>query len=170
MGFPFFRGVRFGFRKLNFLPAGAGFARLLARFILLLALAVGFVDAEPSQAIERRKPQFLTEPSYLFFPLPYSLPGIGSGIVLTGLAGNIAGTNVDFFGLIITGDAEGTILGLEDIHIVSETLVLDLGSQSITKALVNNYESRGMNSDPDAIRAELGYNCLGDTECLEPEA
>lgn len=114
----------------------------------LLALLILWVPAS-LHAIERRKPQFLTEPSYLIFPLPYSLPGIGEGILLTALAGNIAETNIDLFALVVTGDAEGTILGLEDIHILSETLILDLFSQSITKAVVNNYNSRGMNSDPD---------------------
>jgi hypothetical protein len=118
--------------------------------LIFLALAAVFLTLPSSlQAIERRKPQFLTEPSYLIVPLPYSLPGIGTGIIVTGLLGNVAETNVDLFGLIVTGDAEGSIIGLEDIHIVSETLILNLFWQDITKALVNNYETRGMNSDPD---------------------
>jgi len=69
--------------------------------------------------------------------------------VFTALAGNLVETNVDLFALVITGDAEGIIIALEDIHFISETLILDLQSQSINKALVNNYETRGMNSDPD---------------------
>ena len=116
-------------------------AGLLAALILLVPASL--------HAIERRKPQFLTEPSYLFIPFPYSLPGIGEGIVFTGLAGNIAETNFDAFALLITGDAEGQIVGLGDMHILSETLILDTQFQNITKALVNNYETRGMNSDPN---------------------
>ncbi len=122
---------------------------LRAVLLLAVALSVGLAGAMPAQAIERRKPQFLTEPSYLIVPLPYSLPGIGEGFLLLGQAGNIAETNVDAWGLVITGDAAGQIFGLEDIHILSETLILDLFSQNITKAVVNNYETRGMDSDPD---------------------
>jgi hypothetical protein len=137
------------------LPRGAVFgAKWGERRVLLglisLALAAVLLTLPCSlQATERRKPQFPTEPSYLIVPLPYSLPGIGTGIIVTGLLGNVAETNVDLFGLIVTGDAEGSIIGLEDIHIVSETLILNLFWQDITKALVNNYETRGMNSDPD---------------------
>ncbi len=124
------------------------------RAVLLLAVGLsvtlsGAMPARAIEVIERRKPQFLTVPSYLVVPLPYSLPGIGEGWFLIGQAGNIAETNVDAWGVLATGDAEGRIFGLEDIHILSETLILELFSQNITKAQVNNYESRGMDSDPD---------------------
>lgn len=100
-------------------------------------------------AFERRKPQFLTEPSYLILPMPYSLPGIGSGLMFTGLAANIFETNIDLFALAIGGDAEGTFSGIEDIHIINETLILDVQYQALRKAIVKNYEQRGMNTDKD---------------------
>ncbi len=99
--------------------------------------------------IERRGPQFLTEPSYLIFPLPYSLAGIGQGVIVTGLAGNIGGSNVDAYALGITGDAEGSMVAVEDIHLLPERLILDVGQQRISKAAVNYYETRGMDSGMD---------------------
>jgi len=100
-------------------------------------------------AMERRKDQFYKEPGYLVFPLLYSLPGIGSGVVVTGSVNNMFGTYTDAYGLLIFGEAEGTQLGVEDIHLISERLILDLGRQGITKAFVNNYEKRGMDTDKD---------------------
>jgi hypothetical protein len=102
-----------------------------------------------SEAIERRKPQFLKEPAYLFVPFPYDLPGIGSGVAFTVLAANIAGTNTDAFGILVTGDAEGSFVAVEDFHLIEERLQLRLENRNITKALINNYQSRGMDSDPD---------------------
>lgn len=96
--------------------------------------------------IERRGPQFLTESSYLIFPLPYSIAGIGQGIVLTGLAGNIDDTNIDAYALGITGDAEGAMVAVEDIHLLPKLLILDVSQQRISKAAVNYYETRGMDS------------------------
>ena len=100
-------------------------------------------------AIDRSRPQFMTEPSYLIFPLPYSLPGIGHGLLLTGLAGNIAETNIDVYALGITGDAEGMMIAVGDIHILPELLILNLSHQDISKAAVNNYDKRGMDSSAD---------------------
>lgn len=99
-----------------------------------------------SFAIERNRTQFLSEPSYLIFPLPYSLPGIGQGVMVTGLVGNVYDTNVDAYVIGITGDAQGAIVAVEDIHIIPEFLILDIMHQDISKAVVNNYEKRGMNS------------------------
>ena len=105
-------------------------------FLLFISL---FLFSEAS-ALERRKEQFLREPSYMIVPLPYSIAGIGEGIVVTGLVGNIADTNVDAYLLGITGDAKGHILTIEDIHLLPERLILDLDRQDIDKAVVNNYK------------------------------
>ncbi len=122
-------------------------ARRIARGALgLTVLGLALLLAQPAGALERRRPQFQTEPSYLVLPFPYSLPGIGSGIAVTGLAGNVLGTHADINGILVTGDAKGEILGLEDIHLVPETLIVDLFFQKLTRAEVNNYQTRGMNS------------------------
>lgn len=114
--------------------------------IIFLIVVLLFTFSDVS-AMERRKAQFLTEPSYMIVPLPYSIAGIGDGIVVTGLLGNIADTNVDAYLLGITGDAGGHILTVEDIHLLPEKLILDLDRQDIDKAVVNNYEKRGMETD-----------------------
>ena len=116
-------------------------AGLLAGLLLLMP--------QPGLGIERRKPQFQLETAYLLVPFPYSLPGIGEGIVFTGLVSNIGGTNIDASALVITGDAEGTIFFLEDIHLISETLILEGERQAIDKAVVNFYDKRGMGTNKD---------------------
>jgi len=105
---------------------------------------------------DRRKEQFLTESSYLILPLPYSIPGIGSGLMVTGLVGNLFETYIDIYAIGVTGDAAGTIIGLDDIHLISETLMLKFYYQDLNKAAVKNYENRGMDSkEEDHIQLEL---------------
>ena len=112
-----------------------------------LAVVLGLLLAQPADALERRRPQFQTTPSYLVLPFPYSLPGIGSGLAITGLAGNIAGTHTDVYGILVTGDAKGQILGIEDIHLVPERLILEVFFQRLSRVEINSYQTRGMDSD-----------------------
>lgn len=122
-----------------------------ARLIVLLGLvcALLLTTAAPADAIERRRNQFPKEPAFMLLPFPFNLPGIGTGIAFTGLAANIGGSNADAFGIIVTGDISGNFVTLEELHLIKEALVLGLGRREINKALINNYESRGMNSNPD---------------------
>lgn len=120
--------------------------------IVLLFFYLAVLGSTSLFGIERRGPQFLTESSYLIFPLPYSIAGIGQGMILTGLAGNIDDTNIDAYALGITGDAEGTMVAVEDIHLLPELLILDVSRQDISKAVVNFYETRGMDSRKDAYK------------------
>lgn len=115
----------------------------------LVFIVIFLINLTQAFAIERRGPQFLTESSYLVFPLPYSLPGIGEGVMVTALAGNIYDTNIDAYAIAITGDAQGAIASVEDIHILPQLLILDIMHQNISKAVVSNYENRGMDSDKD---------------------
>ncbi|MBT7887781.1 MAG: hypothetical protein HN580_02065 [Deltaproteobacteria bacterium] len=111
-------------------------------FLMLLRPIAG-------QALDRRKPQFQAESSYLIFPMPIALPGVGEMVVVTVLAGNIAGTNMDAYVLGISGDAEGYAGEFGDIHILPETLIFGVFSHNLNKVTFNNYASRGMDSDPD---------------------
>jgi len=117
--------------------------------LILVFIVVFLLNLSSAFAIERRGPQFLTESSYLVFPLPYSLPGIGEGVMVTALGGNIYDTNIDAYAIAITGDAEGIVAAVEDIHILPKFLILDIMHQNISKAVVNNYDTRGMNTDKD---------------------
>lgn len=112
-------------------------------------LAVFLLSSLPAQALERRKPQFPTEPSYLIFPLPVALPGIGNMIVVTGLAGNFLDTYMDAYALMIFGDVSGSIVAVEDIHLIKEKLIFNFGNQNLSKLLFTSYSARGMNSRGD---------------------
>ncbi|MBI3994282.1 MAG: hypothetical protein HY342_13490 [Candidatus Lambdaproteobacteria bacterium] len=117
--------------------------------LLFLAFSAVTVGSEECSAFERRREQFHTEPSYLIFPLPYSIPGIGSGVVITGLLGNLLETHTDAYILVVTGDAEGLIAAVEDIHLIEKTLILNLFNQSIDRAIIQNFDKRGMDTKRD---------------------
>jgi Omp85 superfamily domain len=126
-------------------------AQTVRRWLAPLGLlALCALAATPARGIERRRPQFPSEPAYLVLPFPYDLPGIGSGIGWTGLAANMFGTHADVYGIVITGDAGGKILGLEDVHLVPERLILNVYLQRIDRALVRQYPTRGMQSPGDS--------------------
>ncbi|MDH5561409.1 MAG: hypothetical protein OEY59_11220 [Deltaproteobacteria bacterium] len=116
---------------------------------LLLLLVLILLPTLSVFAIDRRKPQFLNETSYMILPMPYAIPGIGSGLMGIGLAGNFLNSYTDLYAVNLSGDAQGTILGLEDIHLISETLIIDLYLQDLTRAAVQIYSQRGMNTLKD---------------------
>jgi hypothetical protein len=116
-------------------------------FVLLACCSHAVAD--DSLIPERRRPQFQTEFGYAVFPFPYSLPGIGSGLSVVGGAMNVAGTHMDAYGVAFGGDVKGLALGVADIHLVSERLILEIGAGSISRVQVNNYDKRGMDSDED---------------------
>ncbi|MDH3975458.1 MAG: hypothetical protein OEV42_14360 [Deltaproteobacteria bacterium] len=117
-------------------------------FLILLQFLL-FLILSDASAIERRKEQFLLEQSYLIFPLPYSLEGIGKGIVVTALAGNVAETNVDAYFLGITGAARGSMVSIGDIHLLPKLFILEVQKMDIGRVTVNNYEKRGMDTKKD---------------------
>ncbi len=121
--------------------------RCLIAFLLLLCSWSAIAD--DSLIPERRRPQFQSEFGYAVFPFPYSLPGIGSGLSIVGGAMNIADSYVDTYGLVFGGEVEGVALGVGDIHLISERLILEIGGGSINRVQVNNYDKRGMDSDED---------------------
>lgn len=103
----------------------------------------------PLQALdvpERRKEQYPTQPGHLFVPLPYSMPGIGSGLFLMGYGSNLFNTTGDVIAIGVTGDAEGSVLGVDEVPLFNKHLLLQFLRQDITKAAVNNYETRGMDN------------------------
>jgi hypothetical protein len=126
------------------------YSKVLAiKIIALLIIALILIPESGSAFIERRKEQFLTEASYMILPLPYSIPGIGSGMMVMGLAGNFLDTHLDIYGMGISGDAGGYIIGLDDIHLIPETLIFTLYYQNLNKAAIKNYDQRGMDTEKD---------------------
>jgi outer membrane protein assembly factor BamA len=119
--------------------------RILALSISLLLISL----SSDALALERRRDQFTKEPGYYIIPMPYSLPGIGKGLVVGGAYNNIADTHSDVIGFVIGGDLEGVGLLSLDNHIIPNRLILDLSAQHLTKAAVRSYNSRGMSSSAD---------------------
>lgn len=137
-------------------PAGSGPASCrpwpqcaLPAAVAAVLLLLTVTWSGPAAAIERRQDQFPTEPSYLVLPLPYSIPGIGEGFFIPLLFSNIAGTHTDAYALMIVGDAEGQIAGVEDVHLMDRRLLFQANYQHLNRAVVNNYETRGMTSAKD---------------------
>jgi hypothetical protein len=109
---------------------------------------------------DRRKPQFTKDFGYAFFPYPYSLPGIGSGLGLVGGAMNIDNTYTDAYGIVFSGDVRGAAVGVADIHLIPRTLILDAGYSTVNEATIQSYSQRGMNTDKNDYRLIE----FGDTE------
>jgi len=116
----------------------------MKRLILLAMVLLLFAPA--SYGIERRKKQFYDEPSHLIMPLPYSIPGIGQGMMGIGLLGNVFGSYTDVYALRINGDAAGTIAAVQDVHIIPEMLWVSVFYQDLSRAAVSMYNQRGMDS------------------------
>ena len=78
--------------------------------------------------IERRREQFVTNFGYVAIPIPFSIPGVGSGL---GVAGNINNipmfgeeTTTDLYALTIPiGDVKGSIIGVTDIPLWPKPLI-----------------------------------------------
>ena len=123
--------------------------RALRASLIVLTLLLAALWALPAAAIERRKDQFPTEPSYLVLPLPYSLPGIGEGFFVPFFFSNILETHTDAYALVVTGDAKGEIFGVEDFHLIEKRLFFNVSYQDLSHVAVNNYETRGMQSEKE---------------------
>ncbi|KKK60775.1 hypothetical protein LCGC14_3020990, partial [marine sediment metagenome] len=129
---------------------------LCSIFLMMSAMpAVAEEDSVPVAAEEdsmppdRRRPQFSTDAGHLILPVPYSLEGIGKGVALFGTAYNIADSYTDVFGLVLTGDIEGVGAGFTDYHIMRERLFVDFTYQSLSKAVIQSYSTRGMDTSMD---------------------
>jgi len=111
---------------------------------------------------DRRKDQFPTSAGHLIAPLPYSYPGIGDGFFLLGNISNIRQTTADFLGMYVAGDAGGYILQLDEAPIIDRRLYARLYYQDINKAVVNQYDTRGIKGsdkyDYNLLEATLALN------------
>ena len=126
-------------------------------FFSILLIAV----ASPAKAIdlpERRKDQFPTDSGYYLVPAPYSIPGLGNGLIAVGALTNINQTNADVYGFAAGGDIQGYGLFATELHLIEKTLLLDVTHTSFDKASSQVYSQRGMHtSADDYILAELDH-------------
>ena len=74
--------------------------------IFIACLIIFFTGSSYGFEIERRREMFTKQYGHLFLPLPYSLPGLGEGLLFIGNFGNIADTTTDFATIFGVGDAE----------------------------------------------------------------
>lgn len=125
-------------------------------FYALLLSVTSVVADEGITLPERRHNQFLTEPGHYVVPTPYSIPGIGSGVIVVGALTNINRSSADVYGFLATGDIKGYGFFATEIHLLEKQLILDLSSISFNKASSQVYAKRGMRtSKDDYVQAEL---------------
>jgi len=118
------------------------------RYLLLMVVSLSLLP-HYSSATDRRKDQFSKETGYYFIPIPYSLPGVGEGLLLGGAYNNIADTHSDIIGFVLTGDIQGGGVVSLDNHLIQNRLILDVSAQYLTDAAVRSYNQRGMSSGKD---------------------
>jgi len=123
--------------------------RYVSKPYLLAALSLWFLFSCATvyagvQVPDRRKDQFPTSPAHLVVPLPYSYPGIGEGFFLLGNFSNVMDTTTDFLAIAVTGDAGGYVLQLDEAPIIDRRLYARIYYQDINRAVINQYDIRGM--------------------------
>lgn len=125
----------------------------------LLAAAVSLADG---LIPERRRDQFQNQPGYIVLPYYFDLPGMGSGYGVLGALSNVEGTYADVAGTFFLGDVDGEAFGVESVHLVPRTLILDLGGAHISRVVVQSYYERGMAAkEDDYTEVELGNALYG---------
>ena len=111
--------------------------RILSIMIPMLLIA------SLTEAIERRRSQF----KRLWIPhCSNSLhpPGVGTGLGVIGAFNNTFDTTTDFFVVGVGGDVEGTVTGVTDIELLSETVLLDVTYVGFNKGSKNSMLSGGL--------------------------
>lgn len=96
--------------------------------------------------MERRKDQYAKVSGYFITPLPYALPGIGSGLGAVFMANNIGDSYTDILGTVITGDVQGAGLGVSDLYLIEKTFKVEFFYQYMDKASFQSYKGRGMDT------------------------
>ncbi|MFH2129074.1 MAG: hypothetical protein ABIK68_01770 [bacterium] len=129
----------------------------VGRFLVILGLLLCLFSVSAfSFMFERRRDQFIDTPGYLILPVPYSYPGIGTGLVLVGYAGNMFETQTDAILLGFNGDAEGYYLLVNEIFLVDRFFFLNASHMGISKFGVTMYSSRGMDTDQEDYNTFVG--------------
>ncbi len=121
------------------------FKRVFLVSILFFTISLLAIDFD----IDRRKDQYSSSSGYFVVPAPYSLPGIGEGFLILGMATNINNTQTDIIGDIITGDINGYGIGVMDYYFIDKYLKVDIFQEGFDKASIQSYSSRGMSSNKD---------------------
>ncbi len=131
---------------------------MTGRLLLTILISVCLTGAAYADldVPERRKDQFATDSGYYIIPTPYSIPGLGDGIIVAGAITNVNNSYTDLYAFTATGDIKGYgIFGVE-MHLLDKELILDLTATSFEKATSQVYRQRGMKTTADDyVLAEL---------------
>ena len=122
---------------------------IVCMIILIAGSSYGF-------EIERRRDVFTKQYGHLFVPLPYSLPGLGEGLLFIGNFGNIADTTTDIATIIGIGDAEFIFGFLDELFIFPDYVYLQYVKAQGFKYALTNYRSRGMKTEKNDFVYALG--------------
>ena len=127
------------------------------KFLLSLCLFSFFiVESVNAFEIDRRREQFNKQYGQLFVPLPYSLPGLGTGLLFIGNFGNIADTTTDIAAIGAIGDAEFIFIFLDELFLAPELLYLQYLRAHGFKFALQQYSSRGMNTSKNDFMYGIG--------------
>jgi hypothetical protein len=114
--------------------------------LALLAPAYpGAAQSAEGWVVDRRRDPFPSEESYLAIPLPYSIPGVGSGVGAVLYETNHYFPHRAYF-VVIGGDVEAVFASVEQVQLVARRLLVDLFAADVTKLQVRNYPLRGMDT------------------------
>jgi hypothetical protein len=69
---------------------------------------------------------------------------VGSGAAIIGIGMNMWNSYTDVFGFALAGGLQGGGLGLIDVHLVPEHLILDVNAEDLNKATLTSFQGRGM--------------------------
>ncbi len=127
--------------------------KLLLIFILL---SIYFVESLYAFEINRRREQFNKQYGQLFVPLPYSIPGLGTGLLFIGNFGNIADTTTDLAAIGGIGDAEFVFFFLDEFFVFSDILYLQYLRAHGFKFALSQYSSRGMDTSKFDFKYGIG--------------
>lgn len=134
------------------------FLRIMIKniFLFFILFMFSFIEILSAFEINRRREQFNKQYGQLFVPLPYSIPGLGKGLLFIGNFGNIADTTTDMAVIGGVGDAEFVFLFLDEFFIFSDLLYLQYLRAHGFKFALSQYSSRGMDTSKYDFKYGIG--------------
>jgi len=124
--------------------------------LFFILLSIFLVEALHAFEINRRREQFNKQYGQLFVPLPYSIPGLGTGLLFIGNFGNIADTTTDLAAIGGIGDAEFMFFFLDEFFVFSDKLYLQYLRAHGFKFALSQYSSRGMDTSKYDFKYGIG--------------
>ena len=116
-------------------------------FVVLAMAQHGFAEIGSDLITDRRRPQFMNDPGYYVFPMPYSIPGVGEGLGVIGIGMNMGRSYTDMYGFALAGGLKGGGLGVTDIHLLPQRLILDVTAIRFGTSTITSYSKRGMETN-----------------------